>query len=117
MRRRDRRYFNEYELDENKDVAYMQAERTVKRLKGFYVHLAVYLIFNTLIICLNYFSNDKEVAFWSWQTFSTALFWGIGLLGHGCSVFGRQIVLNGKWEERKIKELMDKERNQTTRWD
>jgi hypothetical protein len=46
------------------------------------------------------------------QTFSTAFFWGIGLLAHGLSVFGRYVFFGQNWEEKKIQELMDKDKNE-----
>jgi len=44
------------------------------------------------------------------HTYSTAFFWGIGLVAHGLSVFGHDIFFGSNWEEKKIKELMDKEK-------
>ncbi|RZJ51219.1 MAG: 2TM domain-containing protein, partial [Chryseobacterium sp.] len=35
-------------------------------------------------------------------------FWGIGLAAHALSVFLPTFVLGRDWEEKKIKELMDK---------
>jgi hypothetical protein len=49
--------------------------------------------------------------FWEWQSFSTLGFWGIGLLGHWFSVFGRDIFFGKNWEEKKIQELMEKDKN------
>jgi hypothetical protein len=40
----------------------------------------------------------------------TAFFWGIGLVAHGFSVFVPQWFLGNDWEERKIKEIMEKEK-------
>ena len=54
--------------------------------------------------------NDGE--FWRWENFSTALFWGIGLLAHGTSVFGSNLIFGKEWEERKIQEFMNKDKNQ-----
>ena len=53
--------------------------------------------------------------FWSWNTFSTALFWGIGLMAHGLSVFSRNMFFGSQWEERKIREFMEKEK--TEKWE
>ena len=48
--------------------------------------------------------------------YSTPLFWGIGLFFHWFGVFGTKFLGFGKdWEERKIKELMEKEKNKDTR--
>ncbi len=98
----------------NPDERYNLAYKRVKRIKGFYFHLMVYLIFNGFIIIAN--SNESipgNHIFWSWENFSTALFWGIGLLAHGLSVFGRNIFFGQNWEEKKIKEFMDKENKKT----
>jgi hypothetical protein len=40
---------------------------------------------------------------------TTGLFWGIGVFFHWYSVFGINFFLGKGWEEKKIKELMDKE--------
>jgi hypothetical protein len=38
----------------------------------------------------------------------TAIFWGIGLLAHGISVFSPNVFFGKDWEEKIIRELMDK---------
>ncbi|WP_449400032.1 2TM domain-containing protein [Chryseobacterium wanjuense] len=47
---------------------------------------------------------------WQLKYFSLPLFWGIGVIGYGMSVFLPGFVLGNKWEEKKIKELMEKEK-------
>ncbi|MFV8342773.1 2TM domain-containing protein [Flavobacterium sp. XS2P39] len=107
------RPFESDSLDNNNpDVWYDLAYKRVKRIKGFYIHLIVYIVVNVFIVVSSY--NEKAIddpAFWSWETFSTALFWGIGVTAHGLSVFGRNIFFGRNWEEKKIKELMEKEKN------
>lgn len=106
---RNRKYkFEEEEmLRNNPDVRFVDAYRRMKRIKGFYVHLVVYVLANALFIAINFNQSwsDSKV-FWSWSTFSTALFWGIGLAAHGLSVFGRDIFFGKHWEERKIQQFM-----------
>jgi len=36
--------------------------------------------------------------------------WGIGLVAHGIGVFGLSGFLGADWEERKIKQIMEKDR-------
>lgn len=112
-RYRDRR-MNDYNTETyNPDERYNLAYKRVKRIKGFYVHLLVYIIVNSFIIISS--SNKSLIGdeiFWRWETFSTALFWGIGLLAHGLSVFGRNIFFGSNWEEKKIQELMEKEKRE-----
>jgi hypothetical protein len=40
----------------------------------------------------------------------TAFFWGIGLLAHGLSVFVPNWIMGQNWEDRKIKEFIEKEK-------
>lgn len=108
--RRSRRMFDEYQSENyNPDQRYNLAYKRVKRIKGFYVHALVYILVNLFIIASSYKENlFGGRIFLSWQTFSTPLFWGIGLFAHGMSVFGRNIFFGQNWEERKIQEFMDK---------
>ncbi|MFV8325441.1 2TM domain-containing protein [Flavobacterium sp. ZS1P14] len=107
-------YNNNYNTETyNPDERYTLAYKRVKRIKGFYVHLLVYFVVNAFIIISSFDRSllDKEL-FWRWETFSTALFWGIGLIAHALSVFGRNIFFGPKWEEKKIQELMEKEKSE-----
>jgi hypothetical protein len=97
----------------NRDERYEIAAKRVKRIKGFYVHLLVYILVNIFIIAANSMNNsNNDPLFWSWQTFSTAFFWGIGLVVHSLSVFGKNLFFSSNWEEKKIQEFMDKDKSQ-----
>lgn len=112
--RRFRRMFDEYQSGNfNPDDRYQLAYKRVKRIKGFYIHALVYVLVNAFIVISSFNKSDigAEV-FFRWETFSTALFWGIGLLAHGMSVFGREIFFGQNWEEKKIQEFMNKDKNQ-----
>lgn len=104
---RFRRRFEDYANVGNTDLRYAMAFKKMKRIKGFYVHLLVYAIFNTIIIFTNN-QNATAAEFWRWNTFSLAFFWGIGLAAHAMSVFGRDLLFSKAWEERKIREFMEK---------
>ena len=93
------------------EIKYQQALKRVKKIKGFYIHLTVYIVINLMLLIVNYKNLDANENFWRWQTFNTFFFWGIGLLAHGFSVFTPTFILNKDWEERKINELMEKEKN------
>ena len=95
-------------LNEN-EIKYQEAAKRVKRIKGFYSHALVYLVINTMLFIVNVQSSTESM--WHWKNFATALFWGIGLLAHAMSVFMPGIILGKNWEEKKIKELMEKEKN------
>lgn len=95
------------------EIKYQQALKRVKRIKGFYTHLMVFIVINIMLMIVNYKNSDER--FWMWQTFSTPVIWGVGLLAHGLSVFLPSIMIGKDWEERKIKELMEKEKQ--NRWE
>ncbi|HNP32775.1 MAG TPA: 2TM domain-containing protein [Flavobacterium sp.] len=92
------------------ELKYQQALKRVKRIKGFYTHLMVYIVINAGLLIAAYVNKNHEENFWRWQTFNTVIFWGIGLVAHGMSVFLPTAIMGKDWEERKIKELMDKEK-------
>jgi cell division protein FtsW (lipid II flippase) len=96
-----------------KDERYFAAQKRVKSIKGFYTHFTVYVFVN-IFICIQIYLNSKN-NFWRWESFSTALFWGIGILSHGTSVFGSNLLFGKNWEDRKIKEIMEKDKSQNTK--
>jgi len=95
-----------------KEEAYLKAQSKVKRVLGFYRHLLIYILINIFLIVIISLNNSGP--FWSFETFSTAFFWGIGLAFHALGVFGPGLVFGKNWENRMIKKYMDKE---NTRWE
>ena len=93
-----------------------RAKKRVKQIKGYYKHLMVYIIVNIILIAMEYINLDEGEVFFRFSNFQTAFFWGIGLLFHTINVFGKDFFLGNDWEEKKIKELMDKNQN-TTKWE
>ena len=108
--KQSRRIFDENHSENfNPNDRYNLAYKRVKRIKGFYVHALVYVLVNLFIIASRYsISSFDSGDFFRWDTFSTALFWGIGLLAHGMSVFGRNLFFGQNWEEKKIQQFMEK---------
>jgi hypothetical protein len=97
------------------EIQYQKALNQVKRIKGFYKHLIVYVVINTIII----FSKIEYASTGKWylehDSFSIAFFWGIGLVAHGLTVFMPSLLLGKNWEEKKIKQLMEKEKQ--SKWE
>ena len=83
---------------------YKMAKKRVERLKGFYIHFAIYLLFVPVFIYLNYISGTS----FPWALFPI-VGWGIGVAGHAAETFNYNPFFGKNWEERKIRELMDKE--------
>ena len=96
---------------ESEAIRYDMALQKVRKVRAFYNHLIAYVLFNTIIIITNY-PGKPAAEFWTFNTFSIAFFWGIGLASHAASVFGRNIFFSTEWEERKIRQLMEKDKKQ-----
>ena len=107
----DRRGINDSFLSNSDELRYQEAARKVKRIKGFYTHALVYVVVNIMIVIINIQNLGEGESYFHFHNFFTAFFWGIGLVAHGLSVFLPGMILGNNWEERKIKELMEKEKN------
>jgi len=117
MERYNNSKYGDDQYDENdQDLRFNMAYKRVKKIKGFYVHFLVYVLVNGFLLVRKFY-NQGEDDFWHWNTFDTALFWGIGIIAHASSVFGKDLFFCRNWEERKIKELMDKEKEQESKWE
>ncbi|MDR7210409.1 2TM domain-containing protein [Flavobacterium piscis] len=117
-----RRMYEDYGQEFNNDERFEMAFKKVKRIKGFYSHLKVYIIVNIIIIISN-LNRDfagfrfQENDLLNWHTYSTAFYWGIGLSIHAFTVFGPDLFFNGDWEQRKIRKYMDKEASNGNKWE
>lgn len=97
--------------NQTNDPRLYRAKERIEKLKGFYWHLITYIIVNiVLIIIIGGGIVRGGGSFWNFGTFSVAFFWGIGLAFHALGVFGLPFIFGKQWEERKIKEFMDKDR-------
>lgn len=85
------------------DESYRKAKEKVAELRGFYSHLTAYICINLLLIAINFLTYSGYLWF-LWVTF----FWGVGILMHAWHVFGNSRLMGDEWEERKIKEYMEK---------
>ncbi|CAM3477205.1 2TM domain-containing protein [Zobellia roscoffensis] len=93
----------------------VRAKKKIERLKGFYIHLAVFIIVNIMVISgsvVGHMNNGDSFveAFFNFGTFSTFIFWGIGVLFHGTKVFSYNPFFSKAWEERQIQKYMDSDR-------
>ncbi|CAA7386377.1 2TM domain-containing protein [Chryseobacterium fistulae] len=80
--------------------AYERASKRVKEIKGFYGNLTSYCLVIPFLFILNLITSPQHLWFY-WPM----LGWGIGIIAHAIHTFG----IGKDWEERKIKELMEKE--------
>ena len=87
-------------LSENTE--FNRAKKRVQALKGFYGNLTSYCIIIPALIFINLTFSPQFQWFWF-----SLIGWGIGLSIHAFTVFG----YGYNWEERKIQELLNKEKN------
>ena len=73
----------------------------VRRIKGFYIHVAQYCATIAVLAIANYLLYPRY--FWvGW----VALGWGCGLVVHGLRVFDKVPFLNGDWERRQVERYL-----------
>ncbi|WES96388.1 2TM domain-containing protein [Chryseobacterium arthrosphaerae] len=84
------------------DKTYKKARKRVKEIKDFYTNLISYCIVIPFLIFINLYTGSKSHWFWF-----PALGWGVGLASHAFQVFG----IGESWQEKKISEIMNKEKN------
>ena len=88
----------DYISDSNK---YIRAKKQVDDLKGFYGGAVAYCIVIPFLIFINFRTSPEFHWFW-FPLFG----WGLGILIHAFQIFG----YGANWEERKIRELMNKDK-------
>ncbi len=84
---------------------YENARKRVEQIKGFYIHLITYTFVNAFLVVINLLTSSEYLWF-IWPLAG----WSIGLLIHAISVYGG--FWGQSWEERKIKEIMERDRRQ-----
>jgi hypothetical protein len=85
---------------------YNKARKRVEEIKGFYGNLTAYIVVNAALLAINLITSPDHLWFY-WPLIG----WGIGVAIHGMKVYNYLPFLGKDWEERKMKEFMDKEKN------
>ncbi len=108
-----------------KKSSYERAQAKVKRIKGFYNHLFIYVLFLIFWFTLagRFFGfigdsiGNVDDGFFRWANINlwlNPLIWGIIIAIHAIFVFGRTGKRIRKWEDRKIAEFMNEEMSDST---
>ncbi|CAM4228222.1 2TM domain-containing protein [Zobellia nedashkovskayae] len=99
----------------------VRAKKRIEQLKGFYIHLVVFVLVNIMIITgavIGNMNNGESFvdSFFNFNTFSTFIFWGIGVIFHGFKVFSYNPFFSKAWEERQIQKYMDADKNEMKKY-
>jgi len=85
-------------------LAYQAAQKRVREMRGFYVHLAVYVLVNALLFTINMLGSPETL----WFIFPLGG-WGIAVAIHALRTFARRRFLGPEWQARKMDELLNNE--------
>jgi len=85
------------------EIKYQKAKERVATLRDFYSHLTVYVIVILGLIFINLTTSPGSLWF-VWPLMG----WGIAVALHALRVFALGGLPGSDWEERKIRELMEK---------
>ena len=90
-------------MDTTQEDKLGMAKHRVAELKGLYTNLISFIVVNVLLIVVNLITSPDSLWFY-WVT----IFWGFGIILHAVNVFALNgSMLSGKWEEKKIKDIMN----------
>ena len=81
------------------DTEYQEARKRVEARLGFFAHLGVYVIINVVFLIVV-----------GWDFLWATVFWGLGLVLHGASVFFSASDWVKRWEHRAIQRELDRQR-------
>lgn len=88
---------------------YKRAQVRVRAIRNFYSNVVTFVWVNILLLIINLVFSPRSLWFY-WVT----IIWGIVLLVQAFRLFTiKDRLLGEEWEKRKIKEMMDKEKNRT----
>ena len=77
------------------------ALRHVRKIRGFYVHLAQYVVIISGLAIFNFIKSPHHI----WVVWP-ALGWGLGLVFHGMRVYGTMPFMNADWEKRQVEKYL-----------
>ena len=94
---------------------YIRAKKRVVELKGYYWHLATYIVVNLVLSgaqVVDGISENKSFIeiFSDFGMYGVWIIWGISLVFHTLKIFDFPFFMGKNWEEHKIKEYMNHKR-------
>ena len=102
---------------------YKKAQNRVKELKGFYNHLKIFVIVNTLL----YLVKSGVLNSWMPKGFPSQsyyfdwvhinfIIWGLIILVHALILYRHNLPFLKKWEEKQIEKYIEKDKEETDKY-
>lgn len=92
-------------------MKYEKAKKQAKSIRSFYINLMCYCIVIPIVIFINLTFVPEIQWFWF-----TMIGWGCGLLAHGMETFKWNPLFSKDWQERKLKQFMEEERQKQNKF-
>ena len=73
----------------------------VRKIKGFYIHLAQYIVVISVLAVINLVTHPSKLWF-----FWPALGWGIGIIAHAAATFEFIPFFGAEWERKQVEKLL-----------
>lgn len=91
-------------MADEQDEKYQEAKRRVEAKKGFYVHAFFFVVLNAILLAVV-----------GWDFLWATVFWGLGLVLHGASVFFSGSDWLQRWEHRAIQKELGRQHGATSK--
>ena len=88
-------------INESQSAEEILAFNQVRKLKGFYIHLAQYVLSISLLSFINLFYGNRQL----WVHW-VIIGWGFGVLFHWLQVSDRYSFLGSKWEKEQVEKRL-----------
>jgi hypothetical protein len=86
------------------DERYRRAKKRVDEIKSFWTHFGIYVMVMVILVLVDRYADNIPNTWWvQWP----AMGWGIAIVIHAFTTYSP--FSTAAWEQRKIKELMEKD--------
>ncbi|OUR93372.1 hypothetical protein A9Q87_05360 [Flavobacteriales bacterium 34_180_T64] len=107
-------------LNKEEEKRFVDAKNKVKRIKNFYLHLALYSIVVALLLYNLYIIQGPYTDVITGLNISIMVLWTVIISIHAWSVFRGRLLFKKSWEDKKIEKILkekEKENVETTFWE
>ena len=88
-------------ISESQSAEEILAFNQVRKLKGFYIHLAQYVLVVALLAVINALTTPNH-----WWVQWVVMGWGVGVFFHGLQISERFSLFGSKWEKEQVEKRL-----------